>query len=477
MTLPVLYVFHAEKTRLGNLETSLRALGYTPQRVPARAAALRDALAKTQDSPCALLIETEHPTASLVKRLQKAEPRGAAFWFHDRPSRSLPGAFEPSQVFLPSDDGAAIEHTIRARQELCELRQKLQEVRAYHAEEARYREILTDVIHAANSSLEIDVVLEVVMNKIRSLIQAEGWSILLATEDKQLVFKRVLGPKGDCLINEPLKPGQGIAGWVVERQEPALINDVVNDPRFEPSFDKKTGFHTRSMLCAPLVSRGKTIGAVEVLNKKARDGFTQNDLAMLCTLLEPASVAIENALLFEEVRRLTVTDDLTRLYNSRYFNDVLEREIGRSKRHNNAVSLVFLDLDNFKTVNDRFGHLAGSRTLCEVGRILQEAARVSDVVCRYGGDEFTMVLPQTDEEGGKSIAERARKLIEDATLLQSMDLAVRITASFGVASYPTHVSSRVELVQAADAAMYYVKLNGKNGVAVAPTGQPAVTQP
>jgi diguanylate cyclase (GGDEF)-like protein len=475
MSPPILYVFHAEKARLGNLESSLSGLGYSPLRVPARAAALRDALAGTQDSPCALLIETKRPTPSLIKRLQETGPHGAAFWYHARPSRSFPGAFEPSQVFLPSDDGAAIEHTIRARQEVCELQQKLHEVRAYHAEEARYREILTDVIHAANSSLEIDVVLEVVMNKIRALIQAEGWSILLATEDKQLVFKRVLGPKGDCLINEPLKPGQGIAGWVVERQEPVLINDVANDPRFESSFDQKTGFRTRSMLCAPLVSRGKTIGAVEVLNKKALGGFTKNDLAMLCTLLQPASVAIENALLFEEVRRLTVTDDLTRLYNSRYFNDVLEREIGRSKRHNSAVSLVFLDLDNFKTVNDRFGHLAGSRTLCEVGGLIQKAARVSDVVCRYGGDEFTMVLPQTDEEGGRAIAERAREIIEEATLLQSMELAVRITASFGVSSFPAHVSSRVELVQAADAAMYYVKLNGKNGVAVAPVGQSAAT--
>ena len=171
------------------------------------------------------------------------------------------------------------------------------------------------------------------------------------------------------------------------------------------------------------------------------------------------------------MRRLTVTDDLTRLHNSRYFNEVLEREIGRAQRYKHHVSLIFLDLDNFKTINDRFGHLAGSRTLCEVGGLLTQAARSSDVVCRYGGDEFTIVLPETDEKGSRTIAERARKIIEEATLLQSMDLAVHITASFGVASLPAHVSSRVELVQAADAAMYHIKLNGKNGVAVAPTGK------
>ena len=185
------------------------------------------------------------------------------------------------------------------------------------------------------------------------------------------------------------------------------MNDTARDPRFARKFDTKTQFETRSILCAPLISRGHTIGVVEIINK-LKGRFVQADLDVLLTLVEPCAIAIENAILFQRTEQLTITDDLTKLFNSRYLNVYLGREIKRCKRHGIPLSVIFLDLDGFKGINDAYGHLAGSGTLAEVGAILAEAVRESDILARYGGDEFVVVLPETPPAGALVIAERLR---------------------------------------------------------------------
>jgi diguanylate cyclase (GGDEF)-like protein len=148
----------------------------------------------------------------------------------------------------------------------------------------------------------------------------------------------------------------------------------------------------------------------------------------------------------------------------RYLNGFLYREIKRSRRYRLPVSVIFLDMDGFKTVNDRFGHLAGSQTLVEVGQLLRETVREIDMVARYGGDEFVVVLPQTDPAGAMVIAERIREQIEGTSFLGGIGLELHLTASLGVASFPDQGQSRDELIHKADAAMYRVKESGKNGV-------------
>ncbi|MFQ5719799.1 MAG: GGDEF domain-containing protein [Acidobacteriota bacterium] len=162
-----------------------------------------------------------------------------------------------------------------------------------------------------------------------------------------------------------------------------------------------------------------------------------------------------------------MTDDLTRLYNVRYLNGFLIREIRRCRRYGFPASLIFLDMDGFKTVNDRFGHLAGSQTLTEVGQVLRQTVRDIDVVVRYGGDEFVIVLPQTDAAGAMVIAERIRHRVSKATFLPGMGLSVHLTASLGVSVFPELGATRDELIHSADAAMYRVKGAGKNGVQLA----------
>jgi diguanylate cyclase (GGDEF)-like protein len=327
--------------------------------------------------------------------------------------------------------------------------------------------ILTDIVKTANSILEPKKVIELIMTKIQLLIPSEAWSILMLDEERQeLTFELALGEKGKDVSVFKVKVGEGIAGWVAERGEPTIVNDTSKDPRFARRFDSKTQFNTRSVLCAPLISRGRTIGVVQVINRIGGK-FTKSDLELLLTLVEPCAIAIENAILFQRTEQLTITDDLTRLFNSRYLNLYIGREIKRCKRHGIPLSVIFLDLDGFKGVNDAHGHLAGSRTLTEVGAILVEAVRESDILARYGGDEFVVVLPETPPSGALVIAERIRRAIECHVFLREVGLEARISASFGIASYPDHALTPEGLIQKADQAMYRVKDRDKNGIEVA----------
>ncbi len=327
--------------------------------------------------------------------------------------------------------------------------------------------ILTDVVKTANSILEPRKVIELVMERIRHLIPSEAWSLLMVDEEKhELVFEAALGAKGRDVAAFRLKIGEGVAGWVAQCGKPAIVNDAARDPRFTARVDSRTQFETRSILCAPLVSRGRTIGVLEILNKLG-GRFTHADLALVLTLVEPCAIAIENAILFQRTEQLTITDDLTRLFNSRYLNLYLEREIKRCKRHGIPLSVIFLDLDGFKNVNDQFGHLAGSGTLTEVGGILAQGVRESDIIARYGGDEFVVVLPETPASGALVIAERLRRAIEEHPFLEAQGISARISASFGIATYPEHALSPEGLIQKADQAMYRVKERQKNAIEVA----------
>jgi len=327
--------------------------------------------------------------------------------------------------------------------------------------------ILTDIVKTANSILEPRKVIELVMEKVQQLIPSEAWSMLMVDEEKQdLRFEVALGAKGKDISSLRLKIGEGVAGWVAQTGRPAIVNDTARDPRFAARFDLKTQFQTRSILCAPLISRGRTIGVVEILNKLG-GRFTRSDLDVLMTLVEPCAIAIENAILFQRTEQLTITDDLTRLFNSRYMNVYLSREIKRCKRHGIPLSVIFLDLDGFKNINDQYGHLAGSGTLTEVGGILAQGVRESDILARYGGDEFVVVLPETPAAGALVIAERLRRAIEEHRFLEGQGFSARISASFGIAAYPDHALTPEGLIQKADQAMYRVKEREKNGIEVA----------
>ncbi len=335
-------------------------------------------------------------------------------------------------------------------------------------ETSRRLQVLGEIVATANSILEPRRVLNVIMSQIQELIPSEAWSILLVDEESgELAFEMALGEKSSDLNDTRIKLGEGVAGWVAQTGEPAIVNDVRRDRRFQAKFDELTRFRTRSILCAPLISRGRTIGVVEIMNRAAGTRFTKRDMNLLLTLVEPAAIALENAFLFQKTQQLTVTDDLTKLYNSRYVNSYLEQAIERARETEGCLAVMFLDLDGFKSINDRHGHFYGSRSLREVGDLIRSAVREEDVVSRYGGDEFVIVLPDTDAPGALAVAERIRTVLRNHRFLSEFGLDARLSASLGLSLYPDHGKEPQELMQKADQAMYSVKERGKDAVCVA----------
>jgi diguanylate cyclase (GGDEF)-like protein len=193
-------------------------------------------------------------------------------------------------------------------------------------------------------------------------------------------------------------------------------------------------------------------------------------LARALLVARHAGLALHNLGRLEEARDLAYVDDLTRLFNTRYLDLTLDREIGSGK----AFSLLFLDLDRFKQVNDEHGHLSGSQLLVEVGHVLRSCVRDEDVIARFGGDEYVVVLVGIDAGGGLKVAERIRRAIDDHRFLAREGGRVRVTASIGLASHPEHAATKAELIDMADRAMYRGKRTSRNVVYIASRDLPPV---
>lgn len=223
-------------------------------------------------------------------------------------------------------------------------------------------------------------------------------------------------------------------------------------------------------LAIPLRCRGSVVGALVGLDEAPsarRPEVSRRLTEVLAKVLEPGALALDNAIRLSRMQELTVTDDLTQLFNARYLNEVIRREGKRAARSALPLSVLFLDLDGFKDVNDSYGHLNGSRALAEVGKLLGDCARESDTVARYGGDEFVVVLPETDSHGALVVAERIRRCINGYVFLIDQGCHVRLTVSTGIATFPDSVRLVDRLLATADEAMYWIKNNGKNGVRLA----------
>ncbi len=324
---------------------------------------------------------------------------------------------------------------------------------------------------ALTSSLQLDQVLRTIMEKIDEFLRPDTWSLLLVDETKQeLYFELAVGKGAQALKDVRIKMGQGIAGWVAQHDKAVIVPDVSQDTRFFSKVDEKTKTETQSIVAVPVRFRDHCLGVIELINCVGPGGFQDRDLALLEALADFAAIALENARHVQRIHELTITDDCTNLYNARHMNFILETEIYRSQRYGYEFSLVFIDLDHFKRVNDTHGHLMGSKLLAEIGQIIKTHCRLIDFAFRYGGDEFVVILPQTSKESAINVARRLHRLIRETTWLQAEGINTCITASVGVASYPSDSSTKVELLHLADEAMYLVKNTTRNGVAASKLG-------
>jgi diguanylate cyclase (GGDEF)-like protein len=223
----------------------------------------------------------------------------------------------------------------------------------------------------------------------------------------------------------------------------------------------------REAACLTVVDEGALVGALVVVVEGALRSPSAEGAAFLCRHL---GIALHNLGRLRQVESLAYLDDLTHLYNTRYLDVMLERELSGGR----PFSVLFMDLDHFKSVNDQHGHLSGSRLLVEVGRVLRSCVRDDDVVVRYGGDEYVLLLVGIDSGGGLKVAERIRRAIEDHRFLSREGARVRVTASIGLASFPEHARSKVEILDFADRAMYRGKKSNRNVVYMASKDLPPV---
>ena len=324
---------------------------------------------------------------------------------------------------------------------------------------------------ALTSSLQLDQVLRTIMQKVEEFLHPDTWSLLLMDEAKQELYFEIATGEGSAALKEiRIKVGQGIAGWVAQTGEVVIVPDTSRDSRFFSKVDEKTKMQTRSIVAVPVRFRDRSLGVIELINCVGSQGFGERDLALLEVLSDFAAIAIENARHVQKIHELTITDDCTTLYNARHLNFVLETEIYRSQRYNYEFSLIFIDLDHFKNVNDTYGHLTGTRLLSDIGNMVKSNCRLIDFAFRYGGDEFVVLLPQTSKENALIVARRLHKRIREHTWMQDLGLEVRITASVGVASYPTDSRDKSKLLHLADEAMYLVKNTSRDSVAAAGVG-------
>lgn len=328
--------------------------------------------------------------------------------------------------------------------------------------------IFNDIGKTLTSTLDLDEVLKVILERVSTLVQPRNWSLLLVDEpSRELVFRVAVGEGADQLREMRLKIGEGIAGWVAAKGEAVVIEDVAKDPRFSRKADEVTHFTTRSIVAVPLKSRGRVLGVLELVNPMEEGTFGKESLDILTTLADYASIAIENARSLQTVKDLTIKDDLTSLFNSRYLQEVLDEELSRSQRYSLEFALVFFDLDHFKRVNDTHGHLIGSLVLKETADLVAKHLRGADKGFRYGGDEFVLLLPETPKGSAFEVCKRLRALINAWKFAAAENREIRLTASFGIAAYPTDAITKIDLIRRADLAMYRVKETTRDGIALA----------
>ena len=325
--------------------------------------------------------------------------------------------------------------------------------------------ILYNISQAVNFIDDLKRLISVILDKAIETVNAEKGSLMLYdAQDNTLQVKVVYGlkdKKHEEDINngivecQKMKPESGIAGKVFTEKKSIITNLGGRDPRFSQF---STDSNVSSLICVPLIAKGECIGIINITNKKNGKLFNKKDLEFVEALANQAAIAVDNAQLYE----LATKDGLTKLYIHRHFYYLLEAEIKRVQRYHHVLSLVMMDIDNFKKVNDTYGHLIGDMVLKEIASTIQKTIRHVDIPARYGGEEFTIILPETPAINALIIAERLRTRISQIEVKVDENTIVRPTVSIGISEFPNASEDIKELIDWADKALYVSKENGKN---------------
>lgn len=314
------------------------------------------------------------------------------------------------------------------------------------------------------STLDHNKIFEHIMERGSRLIKAQHWSLLIKDEETgKLRFEIVMG--ADKRLFEPisLSENEGIAAYVAQTGTPMFVPDVTKEPRFNSTVDKKTGFSTRSIICIPLTTHGKVYGVIELINVENLDHFSAKEYSILTVLADYAAIAIENSRYVARIRKLTLTDEYTGLYNTRYMHEFLDRFFADSGIRERGIAAVFIDMDNFKNVVDVHGHLQGSKVLRQIGQTILSGLSATDRLIKYGGDEYIILMPGRDKAAARAVSAEISRKISQTPYRVNGDVDIYVTASFGIAAVPEDAAEKKDLLIEADTALFEVKKSGHKG--------------
>lgn len=348
--------------------------------------------------------------------------------------------------------------------------------------------------------IPLDALLIDILDKANEFVPSSAGSILLddpiqkfeETAFRELIFVCCFGPTAGGVLGLRVPIDRGIVGAVYRTGSSQITNDAYEAPEFDGNCDRRTGYCTRSVLCVAIRIGNSVCGVIELMNKSDGTEYRDSERELLEIFAQYISSTIQNALDAKKIERMVRLDDLTGLANDRATHERLPLDVADHLRTGRPLSVLFLDLDRFKEINDTHGHLAGSTTLAEFGKLLRETVeRRGATLARYGGDEFVLLLPETGSADAQAIAEDIRRETAAHVFLDGpwgedeapLCLKEIITASIGVAtldgppqssiSRSAQVRLGVRLLQCADKAMYASKAGGKNRVTYHPMDQGA----
>ncbi len=332
-------------------------------------------------------------------------------------------------------------------------------------------QLFHEVAQALTSNLELEPLLRAILGKMEDYFGPERWSLLMVDEETGDLHYALTTGKTQFAPGAKLRRGEGIAGWVARTGEPLVIPDVRLDREWSRFAREHPELNLHSIACLPLRHGGRTLGVLQLHNSKL-ELMPGNALSFLRVLCDYAAIALENARQVNLVHRLSITDDCTGLFNARYLYASLEQEITVAMKPSLIpsvahFSLLFFDLDRFKNVNDTYGHLVGSRLLAEAGALIKRTLGPTHAAFRYGGDEFVALLRGLDKPQATQTAAALREKIRETDLLTTEGLRLRVTASFGLATFPQDGGDLHSIIRASDAMMYCAKDDGRDCLVVA----------
>ena len=421
-------------------------LGLIARAVHEEKALFHDDIAKEADSPFLKLSQSRgYKSSACIPLMMGGEPIATLLVSSRRTKR-----FHAQRIKLITDFGHALGLTV-------------EKARLYEQVflEKHRMSVINEITKIIGSSLDLPSIYHDFAAKVKALIDYDRCVIVLLDDSGETATVFLLATSNETELPKGLKiPAANTApAWVVANKRAQFEGDLLKERLFsEDEILVREGI--RSAVRVPIWINGEITG-VFILNSQNPQQYTKKDLPVLETICEHLALSLERYFLFDQISTLSVTDDLTGCGNRRMLRQELEREVRRAERYERTLGVLMLDIDHFKRVNDTYGHLAGDEILVGLAEQIKNNVRDIDTVIRYGGEEFLVILPETDLDGTVAVAEKIRNIVEEAEYV-TKDIVLQITISIGVAVYPLHASDNEELIRCADEALYRAKAAGRN---------------